>query len=56
MIDRILLFLLKQRLKRYKRDSEWYHKQGCRPNWYDEQGIPNLENEIKELENTIKAR
>lgn len=54
MINRILLLILKSRLKRYKRDSKWYHKQGDQPNWYDEQGIPDLDKEIKELENKIE--
>jgi hypothetical protein len=51
----ILLFMMKTKLKRYKRDSEWYHKQtGYQPNWYDENGIPKLEREIIMLETTIE--
>ena len=56
MIDRILLIILKSRLKTYKHNAKWYHKQGAIPNWYDEQGIPDLEREIKELEVKIKVR
>ena len=50
----ILLWLMNNKLKRYKRDAAWYHKQGAQPNWYDEKGIPELENEILMLETTIK--
>jgi hypothetical protein len=45
MLNRLLLIILKQRLKRYKRDA----------NWYDEQGIPDLEKEINKLETMIKG-
>ena len=45
-----MLFLMLNKLKRYKRDAEWYHTQTKNiPNWYDEAGIPNLEKEITEL-------
>lgn len=50
----ILLLMMKSKLRRYKRDSQWYHKQGAQPNWYDEQGIPDLEKDILMLETTIK--
>lgn len=54
MLDKIYLFILKQRLKRYKRDAKWYEKQGCYNNFYHEQGIPNLEEKIQDLEIKIK--
>lgn len=50
MWNRILLFMMKNKLKRYKKNCEWYHREGAEPNWYDEQGIPNLEKDIKTLE------
>lgn len=53
MLKKIFLFLLKRRLKRYKRDAKWYDRQGIYNNWYHERGIPNLEKEIKELELTL---
>lgn len=55
-LNHILLLVMKCKLKRYKRDAEWYHRQGAEPNWYDEQGIPDLEKEISELENAIKKK
>jgi hypothetical protein len=56
MLDKILLFILKQRLKRYKRDAKWYEKQGCYNNWYHENGIPNLEEQIKLLKFKISIK
>lgn len=64
MINKILLFILKQRLKKYKHNAKWYHRQNipnwCHqkdiPNWYDEQGIPNLEKQIQELEKQMESR
>lgn len=50
----VLLLMMKSKLKRYKRDSLWYHKQGAQPNWYDEQGIPDLQKDITMLEETIR--
>jgi hypothetical protein len=49
MFNRLLLLVLKQRLRRYKRDAKWYEKIGNYNNFYHETGIPNLEREIKEL-------
>jgi len=53
IIKRICLLLLKNKLRRFKRDANWYVKQGCYNNWYHEQGIPNLEKQIQDLENEI---
>lgn len=50
----ILLCMMESKLKRYKRDSLWYHRQGAEPNWYDENGIPELEKEIIMLKETIR--
>ena len=57
LFDKILLLILKSRLKRYKRDAKWYHSQTKNiPNWYDEQGIPNLEKQIQELQSEINSK
>jgi len=56
LLYRLLIRLLKQRLKGYKKDSMWYFEQGEWPNWYQEQGIPNLEKNIKELELKISRK
>lgn len=51
----IKLFLMLNQLKRYKRDAEWYHTPTkIIPNWYDEEGIPNLEKKIMELKKKKK--
>lgn len=54
MCNKILLFILNQRLNKYKKNAEWYHRQGAQPNWYDDQGIPDLEKDILELKNKIE--
>jgi hypothetical protein len=50
MFNKILLFILKQRLKHYKRNAKYYEKIRCYNNWYHEHGIPQLELRIKELQ------
>lgn len=53
IFKKLILLNMKLKLKRYKRDSQWYHKQGAVQNWYDEQGIPNLEKDILKLQNEL---
>jgi hypothetical protein len=48
------LVILKQRLKRYKRDAKYYEKENNYNNWYHEQGIPQLEEEISILTSKLK--
>lgn len=55
-MDVFLLFVLKRRLKRYRRDAKCYEKIGNYNNYYHEWGIPHLEWEIDALETKIRGR
>jgi len=66
ILDRILLLILKNRLRGYKRDSKWYEKEGNMnefsidnkgnySDFYHTTGIPNLEKQIEELEKKINS-
>ncbi len=51
MINKITLCILKQRLKIYKKNADWYTSiLGDYDNWYYEHGIPDLERQIQKLE------
>ena len=56
MLDGILLWVLKNRLKRYKQDAKWYVNINNYNNWYHEWGIPKLINEIDILEKKINHK
>jgi hypothetical protein len=56
MSDRLLLIILKNRLKRYKRDERFYKKIADDSNYYTSVGIPDLKKQIKELENKINNK
>lgn len=53
--DKFLLFILKRRLKNYRKSEKQYLKDKSigNKNWYTTIGIPQLENEIAELQNKI---
>jgi len=53
ILNKLMLLVLKNRLRCYRRDAKYYEKLGLYNNFYHEQGIPNLEKEIKKLEEEI---
>lgn len=53
-MNTLKLFMLKIKLRKYKRGSKSYEKIGIYNNWYQRHGIPDLQLEIENLERQIK--
>jgi len=54
ILNRLLLIILRNRLRGYKRNEKYYVKIADETNFYTSVGIPILEKQIKELEDEIK--
>lgn len=54
ILKKIRLFILKRKLKRYKKGAKYYEKIGSYNNYYNETGIPNLEKDILKLQNELE--
>lgn len=55
-MDVLKLFMLKIKLRKYKRGSKSYKKIDIYNNWYQTHGIPDLQLEIENLERQIKIK
>ena len=55
LLDKFYIWVLRRRIKRYKRDSKWYERKGLDDNWYMRHGVPDTEREIKRVERKLNG-